>query len=279
MRPDLPPGWATDLAVLEHTGSVIEDRGDHLVVRTSQNPGYHWGNTIFVTDGDTVHDANRWMATFHEAHPEADWIAIGLIRLPDDHSAWIEHGIELELDEVLTTRTLPVQKPLAEGYTVRRLGGDDWSLSVARLAGDDAGAREADPEGHARFAERLVQARREMSETGVAAFFGAFSGDALVAELGIVRCGTTARYQSVGTEPEHRRRGLAGHLLGVAARWSADHGCDRWVIITEATNPAGRVYRSVGFEPDIGNAQAYRKPRRWVDRRENGPMSDESGRR
>jgi len=34
------------------------------------------------------------------------------------------------------------------------------------------------------------------------------------------------------------------------------------VIITEATNPAGRVYRSVGFEPDEGNAQAYRPPPR-----------------
>jgi hypothetical protein len=48
----------------------------------------------------------------------------------------------------------------------------------------------------------------------------------------------------------------------VAARWSAEGGCDRWVIITEATNPAGRVYRGVGFEPDVGNAQAYRKPTR-----------------
>ena len=86
--------------------------------------------------------------------------------------------------------------------------------------------------------------------------------ETLVASLGIVCCDTTARYQAVGTDPQHRRRGLATHLLGVAARWSADHGCDRWVIVTEATNPAGRVYRSVGFEQDIGNAQAYRRPPR-----------------
>ena len=65
--------------------------------------------------------------------------------------------------------------------------------------------------------------------------------------------------QSVGTDDEHRRRGLASHLLGVAALWAADRGCDRWVIVTEATNPPGRVYRSLGFEPDTGTAQAYRK--------------------
>jgi hypothetical protein len=28
------------------------------------------------------------------------------------------------------------------------------------------------------------------------------------------------------------------------------------VIVTEATNPAGRVYRGVGFEPEPGGAQA-----------------------
>jgi GNAT superfamily N-acetyltransferase len=82
----------------------------------------------------------------------------------------------------------------------------------------------------------------------------------LVADLGIVVCGTTARYQSVGTDADHRRRGLASHLLGVAANWSADRGCTRWAIVTEATNPAGRIYRGVGFEPDVGSVQAYRPP-------------------
>ncbi len=107
-----------------------------------------------------------------------------------------------------------------------------------------------------------AQATRALSEQDLGASFGAFADGILVADLGIVRCGTTARYQSVGTNEQHRRRGLASHLLGVAARWAADRGCDQWVIVTEATNPAGRAYRSLGFEPDTGNAQAYRKPPR-----------------
>ena len=59
---------------------------------------------------------------------------------------------------------------------------------------------------------------------------------------------------------DHRQRGLASHLLGLAAAWSAEQGCDRWVIVTEATNPAGRVYRSVGFELGAANVQVYRPP-------------------
>ena len=259
---DLSPGWATDLAVLEHTGSTVEDRGDHLVVRTPGNPDFHWGNCLFVTDSGAIDEAQRWVNTFHAAFTQAGWVAIGLARLPDDAVAWRALGLELELDDVLTTRTLPLQTPLADGYTVRRLAGDDWDQSIAHALARNARTGAEDPLSYERFVRAQTNARRALSERDVGAFFGAFAQDELVADLGIVRCGTTARYQAVGTDEQHRRRGLAAHLLGVAARWAADRGCDRWVIVTEATNAAGRVYRRVGFEPDTGNAQAYRPPPR-----------------
>ena len=135
-------------------------------------------------------------------------------------------------------------------------------LFRSRSLAENERTGEHEPESYARFVSRQVQARRELSDREQGAFFGAFVGAELVADLGIVVCGSTARYQAVGTDQEHRRRGLAAHLLGVAARWSAEQGCTRWVIITEPTNPAGRVYRSVGFETDVPNAQAFRKPPR-----------------
>lgn len=257
---DLPPGWATDLAILEHCGSTVHDCGDHLLVRTPANPEFHWGNCLFVTDEDTVDDADRWVRTFRSAFPEATWVAIGLIRMPDDRAAWAAQRLDLELDEVLTTDTLPRQTPLPEGYDVRRLGGHDWARSVARSVTDNDLTNEQDPQGYERFAQAQVLARRALSDRDLGATFGAFDGDLLVAELGIVRCGATARYQGVGTDREHRGRGLASHLLGIAASWAGDRGCNRWVIVTEATNPAARVYRSLGFKPDSGNAQAYRRP-------------------
>ena len=253
----LSPGWETDLEVLRLSGSVFTDYGDHLVIRTPANPHFHWGNFVFVTDGDAVDDARRWVRTFHEAVPDAGWVAIGLIRMPEDARAWVAEGLDLELDEVLSTQTLPRQAPLAAGYTVRRLEGADWARVVDREVAENDRTGEHDAASFARFAARRTAAQRELSERDVGAFFGAFAGETLVASLGIVRCGTTARYQSVGTDEQHRRRGLAAHLLGVAARWASAHGCARWVIVTEATNPAGRVYRSVGFQPDVGNAQAY----------------------
>jgi GNAT superfamily N-acetyltransferase len=259
---DFSPGWATDLAILELTGSALEDRGTHLLIRTPDNPDFHWGNCVFVTDEDAVDDAGRWVKTFQSAFPDATWVAIGLVRMPDSRDAWADQGVDLEPDDVLTTRALPRQTPLADGYTVRRLDGHDWKQSVALSMAENLRTGKYDPSTHERFAQGKARMQRGLSERDVGARFGAFADDVLVADLGIVCCGTTARYQSVGTDEAHRRRGLASHLLAVAGRWAADHGCDQWVIVTEPTNPAGGVYRSLGFEPDAGNARAYRKPSR-----------------
>jgi hypothetical protein len=82
------------------------------------------------------------------------------------------------------------------------------------------------------------------------------------AHLGTVRCGKRACYASIDTDDDHRRRRFASHLRGVAARCTADRGCNRWVIVTEATNPAGRVYRTVWVRarqrqrPDVPQAAA-----------------------
>jgi len=65
--------------------------------------------------------------------------------MPDDHDAWLALGLELELDDVLTTRSPPRQTPLPEGYTVRRLSGDDWVQSVARSVAENDRADEHDP--------------------------------------------------------------------------------------------------------------------------------------
>jgi hypothetical protein len=41
-------GFRTDLALLTASGSVVEDRGTHLVVRSPDNPSYFWGNFLLL---------------------------------------------------------------------------------------------------------------------------------------------------------------------------------------------------------------------------------------
>ena len=256
----MPIGWATDLAILELTGSSVADRGDHLVVRSPHNPGYHWGNCLLVTDPAKVDDADRWAECFATQFPHATWFAAGLVTTPSKPQAWARYGIELEQLDVLVTTTVPRTAPHADGYLVRQLADGDWDLLVARDIAENLRTGEYDPEVHERFVRQTVASHRRLCDADVAAWFGAFHGEDLVADLGIVRCGLMARYQAVGTHPRHRRRGLASHLLGVAAEWSAQRGCDTWVIVTESTNDAGRVYRRAGFTHGDAEVNAYRRP-------------------
>lgn len=261
----LPPGWATDLAVQRLTGAVVDERGDHLVLRSPAQPTFHWGNCVLVLDDALVDDADRWTGVFAAAFPDARWVAIGLPRLPADLAAWTAHGLEVTSDESLTTTTVPRLADAPAGYDVRFLETDaDWEQHVRREVAENLAEGLFEPVGHEAFVRDRTATRRALCERGLAAWVGAFHAGGLVADLGIVLCerpgGLDARYQAVGTDAAHRRRGLAGHLLGVAALWAAARGATRWVIVTETTNPAGRVYRGVGFTPDEGAVQAYRRP-------------------
>jgi GNAT superfamily N-acetyltransferase len=258
---ELPPGWATDVAIHELSGATVKDFGDHLVVRSPQNPRFHWGNCILVVDDHSVGDASRWLATFRQQFPSVDWTAIGLVAMPADDSAWRDAGVNLERDEALTTRVLPRLTDLPVAYEVRQVtSAADWEQTVALGIRENNNTGLYDSAPHEEFLRNQVVTRRTLCDTGRAAWFAAFDGDQLVSILGIVCCGARARYQAVGTDVAHRRRGLASHLLGVAARWAAERDCDEWVIVTEATNSAGRVYRALGFEPAAASVSAYRPP-------------------
>ncbi|HEX2895946.1 MAG TPA: GNAT family N-acetyltransferase [Marmoricola sp.] len=255
---DLPLGWQTDLAVLRLSGSTIEERPDHLVVRTPANPLYHWGNFVLVTDAGAVDDAERWLELFEKEFPDAAHRSVGLVAEPGDPDRWTALDVVVEHDDVLAADTCPERQPVPQGYLVKEIADAiEWDqssgLRIAEFAADDP--REAE------FERKATDVRREMVRSGRAAWFGAFHGDRLVAELGIVDCGDgVARYQAVVSGAEHRRKGLAAHLLGVAARWAADRGAHTWVIVAEEGGDADRLYQSRGFTPRARAARAYRKP-------------------
>ena len=255
----ISPGWETDLSILALGGSEIETFDNHLVVRTPTNPEYHWGNCLLVLDPASVDLNEKWVERYRSVFPNNNWIAIGLPQMPSNVAAWNKQGITLEQLDVLSTSSLPKSQPLAGGYSSRHFDEQDWETLTRREISYLLAEGGYEPAATESFVIESNSSRRRLCAEGNAAWFGAYLEDELVASLGIVKCGTTARYQSVETSEAHRGKGLASHLLGLAASWSQEQGSKRWVIVTEETNAAGRVYRRAGFTPDISEVNAYKK--------------------
>src|SRR5690348_7749885 len=139
----LPLGWHTDLAVLRRSGSVIDERPDHLLIRTPHNPLYHWGNFVLVTDPAAVGDAARWLELFEREFPDSAHRSVGLVADPPDPSAWTALDLAIEHDDVLATDARPDAAPVPQGYLVKQLADAvEWEqshgLRVAEFAADDA---------------------------------------------------------------------------------------------------------------------------------------------
>lgn len=259
-------GVLTDLAICQLAGGTVDERDGYLVVRTPDNPTFFWGNFLQILDAPGAADVEGWVAVFGREFPGAEHRAFGL-PASSDPAPWIALGYEYDAEETLVAEAQPGRTEAPTGYAIRQLEGDDWDAYWRAEMADNAETGRYAPEVHEPYARRQAAARRRLTERGLATFFGAFHpADGLVASLGIVKCppilgrAGLARYQHVGTASAHRNRGLASHLIGEAAAWASD--ASAWVIVTETTNLAGRLYRAAGFTPTELHAGVLKGPPR-----------------
>ena len=245
-----PAGWgrslglATELAVLR-PASIVEDRGDHLVVRTPGQPGYYWGNFLAFREPPGPGDEAAWPRLFEAAFgddPAIRHMAFGW----DDPEGGLGHaeafepaGFEPELGVVLTARAVQSPPHPASELVVRALASDaDWEEAIANQVATRAEGFE--PAAYMRFKRAQMAAYRAKAEAGQGAWFGGFVDGRLVADLGLYMAGTLGRFQSVGTHPSYRRRGACGTLVhAVAAHAFAEWGAERLVIVAEPGEAGG----------------------------------------
>src|SRR5688500_15885597 len=123
-------GFRTDLRLLQMTGSQIEDRGTHLVIRTPTNPTHFWGNFLLLKSLPVLGGEREVIGAFHTEFPQAEHVAVGIDGTDDPGEAlapFAEAGLEVQVGVVLTASELVAPAPLPEGVVVRRLESDeDW---------------------------------------------------------------------------------------------------------------------------------------------------------
>ncbi len=241
-------GFRTDLALRVLEGAEVTDRGDYLVVRTADNPDFHWGNFLLLGGWPGPGTGDGWLARFAAEFPRAGHVALGV-----DITDWAGRalpaefrGAGLELEHATVLICADIRPPLRKNTEarIRPLESDaDWRQSAElnlRCYG------EGEP---SEYLERRVTARRRLTRAGHGAWFGAFGGDRLLAQLGVCDAGRgLARYQDVETDPAARRQGLAGTLVWRAGRHAAEAlGASTLVIVADPAEAAIRVYRACGF--------------------------------
>jgi ribosomal protein S18 acetylase RimI-like enzyme len=238
-------GFRTDVALRVLEGAEVTGRGDCLVVRTPGHPDFWWGNFLLLARVPRPGEAAAWLARFAAEFPAARHVAFGVdtaedAPLPEDLAA---AGLVAERAAVLTaTRQNPPPRPNTEAE-IRPLDSDaDWRQSVELAIRCFDGE---EPE----FLERRAMTRRRVTQAGRGAWFGAFTGGLLQAQLGLFDAGGGfARYQHVETDPRARRRGLAGTLLWAAGRYGREVlGARTFVIVADPADAAIRIYQACGF--------------------------------
>jgi ribosomal protein S18 acetylase RimI-like enzyme len=238
--------FRTDVLLRALEGGQITDHDDHLVVRTTANPGFHWGNFLLVAR-TARRDAQAWRAVFAGAFPDAQYIAIGLDAASVaelDLTSYVAAGLTPEVSTVLTASALnPPAAPLPHTELRRLEGDDDWgeALALRRALYEDASEKE--------FVERSIGAARRLSDGGHGGWFGAFIDGQLRAGVGIFTDGRgLARYQNVETHPSYRRRGLGSWLVHHAGQYGlTELGARTLVIVADPGYHAIAVYRRLGF--------------------------------
>ena len=253
-------GFRTDLALLQLGGSVVEDRGTHLVVRTAANPTHHWGNFVLLATPPEPGSGEYWLEVFEQEFPDAGHRTFGVdgtTGTTADLAAFTELGFEVDASVVMTAHSVnepPHPHPTA---VVRPLTSDaDWEQHVElAVAHEDEHVTEV-------YARRRAASHRRNAEDGHGAWFGAFLDGWLAASMGIFTASEgVARFQEVKTHRDARGQGLAGTLVHAAGTHAFDElGAKTLVMVADPDYLAVRVYRALGFDDTETQLQAARTP-------------------
>ena len=258
-------GFRTDLALLTASGSLVEDRGTHLVVRSPDNPSYFWGNFILLAQPPVPGGEREVVGAFHTEFPLADHVSIGIdaADLSDDARAAFEAaGMTVDVATVLTASALvaPLREVEAE---VRALDGDDDWEARARLS--QQLYPQTSEEAFMTFARQKNVQERRLVDAGRGQRFGAFVDGTLVSTAGaFVTEDGVARFQSVETHLGHRRQGMAAAVVHAAGQHALDRfGVRTLVIVADTDGEAIGVYRRLGFADAERQLMLERRSGEW----------------
>jgi len=277
---ELSLGWRTDLIFARFDGHV-DDRGNHLCVRTPGNPTFWWGNFLLFQHAPGPGDLERWMALFTEEiaerQPASRHRAFGVdvrerLVLPPEFAAARFTLSEATVLTLTRDQLLSPARPLPGGvaFEVLDLQRDRDAVVDKQVAVDSS---RFEPTGYREFAQRQAGRYAAMQAAGLGHWFGLLAqveGRAvLVASCGLFRASSRAddpaarlgRFQYVSTHPAWRRRGLCTALVHAACRHGFEAmGLDTLVMVADPHDVAIGIYEALGYRRGTSTWQFERAP-------------------
>ncbi|MFC4637856.1 GNAT family N-acetyltransferase [Deinococcus hohokamensis] len=246
-------GFSTDLIFTRFHG-VVRDLGEAVAITNPSSPAQYFGNLLVFRSPPQAGDRARWEALFaehigrplHTPHRLFGWDGH---ETPPELEDFLAHGYRVEEEVVLAAPALhaPQHQNLDAEYRVLPDTDEAWAEALDnQVASREDGYEE---QRYRQFKETHLRGLRAMCRAGLGFWYGAYLGGQLVADLGVFSDGGhLLRFQSVGTHPEYRRRGLCGTLVHFAGEHARAHfGASQLVIVADDHASAKRVYTSVGF--------------------------------
>jgi len=244
----------TDLALTAMVGAV-DRTPDHIVAYRPRNPGYRWGNFLFLRGPPPASSLQAHVDEFRQRfadHPAITHVTLrwdGDPLTPAAAAAAQALGMTSDggLEMVAHRLALPSHAPVQ----IRELDmvGERDVITAFNVASDPS-EQDGAPD-YVRFKERIREEWWTWHAAGAARWWGAFAGDVLVGQCGLVSCPDgLGRFQAVETHPEHRRQGVCSALVATVGHAALTRGGCRAVLLgADAEGPALGLYKRMDFRP------------------------------
>ncbi len=248
----------SELVVLSHS-CEIKEKVDYFVIRSLQNPNFHWANFLIFKQSANENDLPKWEEHFCAEFPEFvhQHRAFTWIKGEDVPNFKIGEYL-LEKTVCLTAKDVQQVQQIHPAITLRRIQLEQEWLELEKKQTERVSPEELSP-SFLNFNKQRFRDYKAMVDNNLGDWFIADLGGEWVGDLGLFHGEGMGCYQNVTTYPGFEGRGIAHALVYGSAKYALkNYPIEELVIVAEENSRAQKIYQNLGFKVVENRTNLYR---------------------